>query len=101
MALALGDRSVRLWDTLMSEPVASLDGHTDEVESVSFHPSGRTLVSGSRDGTVKVWETDSRLERQILVGHQGAVQAVAVHPAGSMVASGGADGTLRLWQLFG
>ena len=31
-------------------------GHTAKVTSLSVHPSGQWLVTGSKDGTVKVWE---------------------------------------------
>lgn len=31
-------------------------GHTSKVTSLSVHPSGQWLATGSKDGTVKVWE---------------------------------------------
>ncbi|MDB9538989.1 WD40 repeat domain-containing protein [Anabaenopsis arnoldii] len=33
----------------------TLTGHSDEVSSVDFSPDGRTLASGSGNGTIKIW----------------------------------------------
>src|SRR5262245_12123618 len=35
---------------------ATLKGHTDLVYSVSYSPDGKTLASGSGDGTIKLWD---------------------------------------------
>lgn len=32
------------------------EGHTQNVTSVSFHPEGKWVVSGSEDGTIKIWD---------------------------------------------
>ena len=36
---------------------ATLEGHTDKVWCVVFNPDGKTLASGSRDGTIRLWDT--------------------------------------------
>jgi WD40 repeat protein len=42
------DRTVRLWDADTGQPFgAPLNGHHNQVESVSFSPDGHRLVSGS------------------------------------------------------
>jgi len=35
--------------------IASLAGHRDAVTSIEFDPSGRTIVTGSSDGTARLW----------------------------------------------
>jgi WD40 repeat protein len=37
----------------------TLKGHSDWVNSVSFSPDGKRIVSGSDDNTLKVWDISS------------------------------------------
>jgi len=80
--------------------IASLTGHTDRVHAVAFSPDGRTLLSGSYDGTARLW--DVATHRQIgapLNGHDGEVYSVAFSPQGNVVATGADDGMVRLWDV--
>ncbi|KAG6891335.1 hypothetical protein C0992_008789 [Termitomyces sp. T32_za158] len=36
--------------------LATFEGHTMNVTSVSFHSEGKWLVTGSEDGTIKIWD---------------------------------------------
>jgi WD40 repeat protein len=80
-------------------PRRILRGHTDGVLAVTWLPDGRTLVSGSKDGTVCLWDTTSGKQRSLLEGHIGPVTCLAAHPAGALLASGGADACIHLWQV--
>ena len=37
----------------------TLKGHSEDVNSVSFSPDGKRIVSGSGDKTLKVWDISS------------------------------------------
>ena len=59
------DGTVRLWNVVIHQAVPNyatfeiiktLTGHRSEVNSIAFSPDGRTLATGSSDGTVLLWE---------------------------------------------
>jgi len=57
------DTAIKLWD-LSLEECGKLEGHSDSVLSISFSPDGKSLASGSRDGTIRLWNLV--LNRQVV-----------------------------------
>ncbi len=55
IASAGGQNTVKVWN-LQNTTVKILEDHTDVVNSVTFSPDGKWLVSGSDDATIKVWD---------------------------------------------
>eukprot|EP00961_Rhodomonas_salina_P288710 3901798-Rhodomonas_salina.1 len=47
-------------------PMCPVEGHTGGVLSVVFAPDGKTLASGSSDGTVKLWDAVSGSQKSSL-----------------------------------
>ena len=82
-----------------SRSVATLQGHTGEVLSVSYSPDGSTLASGSLDRTVRLWDVSSGQEIATLQGHTHGVTSVSYSPNGQTLASGSLDRTVRLWDV--
>jgi WD40 repeat protein len=60
------DRTVKLWDAVTGQELATLKGHGDTVLSVAFSPDGKTLATGSGDHTVKLWRAAMEPEALVL-----------------------------------
>ena len=73
------DGTVRLWDIATQTELATLEGHTDQVTSVSFSPDGALLASagGWSDPTVRLWDAETQTEVATLRGHTGEVRSVS------------------------
>ena len=95
-AAVSADGAGRIYKALRS----TLTGHAGSVLTVACAPDGKTIASGSEDGTVKLWDPATGRERCTLVGHTGGLVAVAISPDGSLLASASADMTVRLWGVM-
>ena len=49
---------IKLWDVETGKDLGILSGHTEPVETLVFSHDGKTLASGSDDGTVLLWDWD-------------------------------------------
>jgi WD40 repeat protein len=70
------------------------------IYSICFSPNGKTLISGSANGTFQQWSlhTDRQIGRSFH-GYPPRFTPVAVSPDGQTLASGNADGTVQLWDV--
>ena len=100
--------SVGIWiyNVHTGQELNLLVGHTAPVSSVCYSPDGKTLVSGSLDGTVGVWDVKTGDSLQTLVGslllprgHTKGVLSVCYSPDGKMIAGGTMENTVYLWDV--
>ena len=70
------DKTVQLWDTTTTEPLATLTGHVNGITALAFSPDGTTLASGSADGAIRFWRTGTGASLPShITGHIAAVRA--------------------------
>jgi WD40 repeat protein len=101
LATFTGGVAVQLWDTSTGKPRLDLAGHTVSINSLSFTPDGRYLVSAAE--SIELWETATGRHVRPLISHRsrylGGSNIAAVLPNGREVLSTGADGTLLLQEI--
>ena len=97
LAGAMGDRTVRVWDTGTGKELEVLRGHTDLPRGVAFSPDGTLLASSSYDHTIRIWQLGTKRHR-VLRGHDASVDHVAWRSPGEIVTAS-EDGTLRVWPV--
>jgi len=51
-------RTVNVWDSKTGQLAASLDGHTDDLNSITFSPDSRRILMSSDDKTIHVHTFD-------------------------------------------
>ena len=77
----------------------ALKGHAEVVYSVTYHPDGRELASGSFDNTIRLWNVKTGGLLKELRGHTHWVMSVTYRSDGRELASGSDDNTIRLWNV--
>ncbi len=56
---------IQLWDVDTGSDLGTLSGHTENIETLVFSHDGKTLASGSRDGTVLLWDWDEIIAKRV------------------------------------
>lgn len=100
---------VSIWETHSAnrsvwEQIASLEGHENEVKSISWSGDGRFLASSGRDKKIWLWEDMEGAEFEcvcILEGHTQDVKFVRWHPNEDILFSASYDDTIKIWREDG
>ncbi len=82
--------------------IQELSGHSDRVHGLCWAPDGKTIASGSTDGTVRLWEwsADTKTaECRFLLPQGGPVNSVAISGDSELVAATSDDHCVRLWNV--
>jgi len=75
------------------------EAHTNSVFSLKGDPSGRYLISGSRDAHLKIWEFDvDIILLESIVAHMFTINAIEFNPLGTHFITGSMDKTIKLWD---
>ncbi|XP_075999218.1 coronin-7 [Genypterus blacodes] len=106
LAVAGDDAKIRVWQVpegglteTVTEPELILQGHTEKIYSIKFHPlASGLLVSSSYDFTIRLWDLESGEQVNLLTGHQDQVFGLAWSPDGKLLATVCKDGKVRIYD---
>jgi len=97
-----GERGLTVEDGNAEIAVYPQLGHGGAVNSVTFSPDGKQVLSGAGDGTVKLWDIASGLELRAYSGDDGVVASIAFSSDGKQVLSVSQDYSgfsTKLWDM--
>ena len=72
--------------------------HEESVNSASFSPDGRRIVSASGDRTVRIWDAATGECIRTLEGHTSYIRSASFSPDGRRIVSASDDNTVRIWD---
>jgi WD40 repeat protein len=96
------DAAIRLWDVRTRKQIGNaLQTNTNGTGGIAFSPDGKTIASGTDDGTIQFWDVATGVRRTSFAAHGDAdgVSSVAFSPGGQTLASASWDHTVRLWDV--
>uniref|UniRef100_G3PBH3 Coronin n=2 Tax=Gasterosteus aculeatus aculeatus TaxID=481459 RepID=G3PBH3_GASAC len=106
LAVAGDDAKIRVWQVpegglkeTLTEPEVLLQGHTEKIYSIEFHPlASGILASSSYDLTVRLWNLEAEEQVKLLTGHQDQIFCMAWSPDGKLLATVCKDGKVRIYE---
>jgi RNA polymerase sigma factor (sigma-70 family) len=103
------ENGIRLWAEGIAKEPRLLKGHQGGSNGLIFSADGKTLASGSSQGTADLWDVAAGQHLRTLPGFNRAgrrrdgsayiaVFSLAFSPDGKILALGGSDGAIELWD---
>lgn len=80
------------------QSVATVDAHTDRINTITPAPDDSTLATASDDGTIKLWDSRRHTLLGTITGHASCVNEAAYLPGGDRLVTASCDHTIRLWE---
>ena len=78
----------------------TLISHEHLVDCVAYSPDGKTVATGTRDGTVRSWDAMTGEPVGQALVHSGEVLSMAFSPgAPGLLATGSSDKSVRIWDM--
>jgi hypothetical protein len=98
-AAVVNGRDVYVREADGGKLVATLKGHTTDINAVEFAPGGKLLATVSDDSTIRLWDAASGEEKDSLKAHDGHVHGLAFSADGKVLVTGGNDNTVVRWDV--
>lgn len=99
LATSSGDSTVKVWDFIKHDKIISIKAHQRPVWSISFHHTGKFLVSGSMDMTSRLLDIKMQKAVTTFRGHVDSINKIKFIPYSNIFVSASADKTISLWDI--
>ena len=98
-SLATGNNrfSILLWEIPSQQLQFTFKGHKGEIKALGFAPDGKTLASGSKDGTIRLWNTTTGDQTTSFSADTNT--ALAFSTDSKTLASVYDDKRIKLWDI--
>ena len=106
LATASLDSTVKLWNIRYTEKGIELElwrtltGHTNYALCLAVDPTGKWLISGSKDLTAILTSLDKGEMVFAVKSHSNSIITVAFNSNGTMFATGSGDKSIKIWQFL-
>lgn len=97
-ASALGQLLV--WEWQSESYILKQQGHFDQLNSLTYSPSGDRIITTADDGKIKVWDVASGFCIVTFTEHTAAVTACEFAKRGNVLFTSSLDGSIRAWDLI-
>ncbi|MCT7951866.1 WD40 repeat domain-containing protein [Ancylothrix sp. C2] len=103
LAIGRWDGAIELWDIIGGKRLASVAGHTMDVNALLFTPDGKSLISGSEDGFLFIWDLSAgKLDRTLIDKNQSgqylsSINAATLSADGNTLVSSD-DSLIKIWD---
>lgn len=100
LATAGMDGCVNVWVYSEARLLQSLDGPSEAMEWIDWHPKGDVILGGSTDFSMWMWNVRSGACMQVFTGHSASVSCGGFTPDGRLAVSCGSEGdpAMRIWD---
>ncbi|MDF2532516.1 MAG: hypothetical protein K0Q65_2097 [Clostridia bacterium] len=91
------DNTVRIWDVESGAQLIVFKGHSAKIQSVSFSPDGRKVVSSDGDEVI-IWDVQSERQLGLLPVKDETVSYVCFSPDGKRILTDSYKKMVRIWD---
>jgi WD40 repeat protein len=101
LASSGADRTLRYWNVLNGQLIATVGAHTGGVNGVAVNPNGTAAYTVGDDGLLKFWSLPPPAPSKTLPGHGAPIRALALTADNASFYTGSDDRTVRQFALAG
>ncbi len=99
VATSFSDNVIRIIDSDSMGVLKELKGHKNSVFATKYHPSGKYVISGSRDAQLKVWDSQADyILRESIAAHLYTINDVIFREDGRYFVTASMDKSIKLWD---